>query len=141
MIKNKDRPFMRRGAGEFIGAAVVMPFIFAIILFIVNYLQISICEQKLIYAAYTCGREAVISFDQSEAQTNANNALAQIFKNDEDVSVTISSGGAGWIKGNIIGIIVEENLHPVLGIQSGVHSRRVAMMIEHSKWTDEIINY
>jgi hypothetical protein len=140
--KNEKKLRFRSGSGEFIGAAVVTPLIFLIILFIVNVLQIAMCEQKLIYAAYSCGREAVLSFDASEAQDHAEEKLGAIFTDGEDVSVKIQLQGSEWVKGNMAIIQVEQNFTPVLGIQKGVHARRIIMMIEHSRWhNDENTNY
>lgn len=144
MITRREKSFFRMGAGEFIGAAVVTPIIFIIILFIVNVLQISICEQKLIYAAYSCGREAVLSYNQDEAQVKANDRLSEIYTNGENVTVEvlpIKRNSSNWTKGNMVLIKVQENLNPVLGLQRGVHARFTVMMIEHSQWGDETISY
>lgn len=145
VAQKENKSFFKKGSGEFIGAAVVTPLIFLMVLFIVNVLQISICEQKLIYAAYSCGREAVISYSKEEAQTNASAKLAEIYTNGESVSVSvipIPEDSMYWIKGNMVIIKIEENLTPVLGLQKGVHARFTVMMVEHSQWTtDQNINY
>lgn len=129
--------FFRTGAGEFIGAAIVLPFIMTIIMFIVNIFQIAMCEQELIYAAYSCGREAVISYDYESAEENAR-AWKDAHLAGEEIDVSIDPKEIAWVKGNVIMITAEKDLKPILGIQSGVHARKVAMMIEHSKWTDEV---
>ena len=133
----KLKKFFRSGAGEFLGAAIVLPFIMAIIMFIVNIFQIAMCEQELIYAAYSCGREAVISYDYESAEANAQAWRDAHFAGD-GIDVSIDPKEIAWIKGNVLMVTAEKDLKPVLGIQSGVHARKVAMMIEHSKWTDEV---
>ena len=126
--------FFRKGSGEFIGAAVVLPLIFLIILFLINIFQIAMCEQKLIFAAYSCGRKAVISYDYESAEKSAQERLSQIYPDGSKVQVHLSPANAAWLKGNVIEIAVEQDLQTFLGIQTGVHTRYVAMMIEHSKW-------
>ncbi len=131
--KSKRLSF-RKGSGEFIGAAVVLPMIFVIILFLINIFQIAMCEQKLIFAAYSCGRQAVISYDYDTAVESAGKRLSQIYPEGSNVQVHITPEHAAWLKGNVIEIAVEQKISTFLGIQSGVHTRYVAMMIEHSKW-------
>lgn len=139
MSRIKERLGFKKGSGEFIGFAVVMPFIFIIILYIVNVLQIGVLEEKLTFAAYSCGRAAVISSSSDAAYSNAVSTLEEIQSQDglsiggTDVKVSIS-GNAAWVKGNIIIVDVSCYFEPVLGIQRGEHTRRVAMMIEHSEY-------
>ena len=140
-MKKVTRKSIKNGFGEFLGFALCVPIVMVCILFIINIFQIAMCEERLIYAVYKCGREAVMCYDNdpgasdndiSNAKGAANAMLQEIIPGGE---ITISVKG-GWTKGNVAAITVTENLHTVLGIQNGSHSRMIYMMIEHSKWAD-----
>lgn len=132
---------IKNGTGEYIGFAVVLPFITILLLLIVNIIQIALCEERLIYAVYKCGREAVMCYDYdpgaSENDINdargAANAMLQTIIPGGEISISVNGS---WTKGNVAAITVTENLNTVLGIQRGSHSRLIYMMIEHSKWAE-----
>lgn len=129
-----NRINVRKGVGEIIGFAVVIPFILVLILFIVNVFQIALCEEKLIYAAYRIGRQAVVSYTEPlESDPKINDILSSIFNDTSKVKHEISPRG-GWIKGNMVLVKVSYDFHGAVGFQNGTHERQIAMMIEHSHW-------
>ena len=125
---------LKKGSGEIIGFAIVIPFVVFLFLFIVNVFQISLCEEKLIYSAYCVGRKAAISYSKEEAKKNAEEVLAEIYADNYDkVGCEIEVKGS-WVKGNILFVHVTYNLRGAAGIQTGIHERAIAMMVEHSYW-------
>ena len=132
----------RRAAGEFIGAAIIIPLLLLIIMFIFNMAQIAICEERLTFAAYEAGRAAAISFSEEEASSAAKGMLDKIY-NGTGATYGMKLqrvSGPDWVKGAFLLIEVQEDLSTFLGYQSGIHARRLAMMIEHSYWAKESLN-
>ena len=127
---------IKKGAGEAIGFAVVIPFILFILLFILNVFQVALCEEKLIYAAYKLGRQAVISYSEPEKSDQAmNDVVSSIFNDTSKVDWNIRiRNGVGWVKGNMLQIEVTYDFKGAIGFQNGKHTRTIAMMIEHSYW-------
>lgn len=125
----------KRGAGEMIEMAVTLPMLLVLVFLLISLFQISKCEQRLIYASYFCGRTAAISFDAETARHNVEDVLKDINADGSNIDYTMDVRGS-WIKGNFVVITVHEDINTVLGFGSGLHNRKVAMMIEHSKWID-----
>lgn len=126
----------KKGAGELIGMAITLPLLIVLILLVLNIFQISRCEQRLIYASYFCGRSAAVSFDLDTAKENVDNVCNDLRAEGDDIKCELQVSG-NWIKGNFVVVTVSQELNPVLGIGKGQHTRRIAMMIEHSKWIEE----
>ena len=125
----------KRGLGELIGMAVTLPMILALVFLMINLFQISQCEQRLIYASYFCGRTAAVSYDTETATKNVEKILNELnAKDGTNIKCDDLEVHGNWIKGNFVVVKVHEELHPILGIGGGPHYRRIAMMIEHSKW-------
>lgn len=128
----------KRGLGELIGMAVTLPMILSLVFLMINLFQISQCEQRLIYASYFCGRTAAVSYDIQTAKDNVDKVLGELnAKDGTNISCDALEVHGNWIKGNFVVVKVHEELHPILGIGGGTHYRRIAMMIEHSKWIVE----
>lgn len=125
----------KKGIGELLEAAITLPIILFMLGFLINLFQIAQCEQRLIYSTYFCGRAACVAYDQNEAKTAIDNTLAEIVS-DGSLQADIQVNGA-WMKGNFVVVTVSQNLNPVFGVGKGLHSRRIAIMIEHSKWITE----
>lgn len=123
----------KSGVGESLEFAAVFPIILAVILFVIAIFQVTICEEKLTYAAYMGGRAAVISFDKETAETNAEETIDQIM-GDDPYELKISPDNITWEKGNVALIQVAQDLEPIFPYQKGKHIRQIAMMIEHSHW-------
>lgn len=133
---NMKKINFRKGNGEFIGAAISVPLLIILILLVVNIFQISRCEQRLIYASYFCGRSAAVSFDLDAAKDSVSNVCNELNSEGDEIKCELQVSG-NWIKGNFVVITVSQDLNPVLGIGRGQHTRRIAMMIEHSRWIEE----
>ena len=129
------------GMGEFIEFAIVAPIILLIFMFIVNYFQISNCEQKLIYASYMAGREAVTSYDKETAERAMKDVISELYDDGSNVECEIGIDASHWVKGNVTLITVREKLDTILPIGRGIHERTIGMMIEHSKWIKENTTY
>ena len=131
----------KSGSGEALGFTVVAPILLLITLFILNMYIISDCEQKLIYASYKAGRQAVIQYDCQSANEAMKNELDAIYGGSAaDHNVTWDLGikdDIYWEKGNVTLITVTQELKAILPLGNGPHTRSIGMMIEHSKWTNE----
>lgn len=141
-MKMKERLLRKQSAmGEFLEFAIVMPIILLIFMVIISYYQISECEQRLIYATYRSGREAVTSYDKADALKAMGDVIAELYPGDSSVEYEIGIDDGNWVKGNVTIITVRQKLDTLLPIGRGIHQRSVGMMIEHSKWIKENVTY
>lgn len=127
------KPDFKSGIGEALGVAATMPLLVFFILLVITIHQVTTCENQLIYAAYSGGRAAAISFDLETAKENLTEKVESLYP-DAEMTATISIGGSEWKKGNVAQITVSQELSPILPIWKGIHSRRLGVMIEHSYW-------
>jgi len=131
------------GAGEFLGFAIVAPILFWIVFMVISVYQVTMAEEKMIYATYLCGRSAVISNNVSEATQAGNAILSSLYTDDmiggiiipgaRNASFKIENGTVAWVKGNIVVISVTQDLKPIIGVMKGIRTRQLAMMIEQSQ--------
>ena len=138
----------KNGFGEYLGFAIVAPILFGLIFFMITVYQVTVAEEKLIYAAYMCGRQAVISRNVAEA-TDAGKSMLDIIYSDSSTDAIggiivpgvgtatfkiENSSSVNWVKGNVIVVSVTQDLNPILPFAGGQRTRQLAMMIEQSNW-------
>ena len=133
-MKGKKIDF-RSGMGEFLGFAIIFPIVIAIIFTIISVYQVAMCEERLIFAAYKCGREAAMAYDYDDAVKRAEAARDEVAPNAE-LRIDVQNGNV-WVKGNFVRISISEELTTAFGFQNGIHCREYYMMIEHSKWAPD----
>ena len=134
MKKFKTKAFWKKGGGEIIGFAYVMPFIIMLICCIIAAAQISIVNQRLSYTAYNAGRAAVVSVDETTARDRGFAVFESVMGDSGTTSyipfeLTVMDGNQ-WVKGSFVRITVRSYVRTLLPFTSGVREESIVMMIE-----------
>lgn len=127
--------FWKKGNGELLGFACMIPFMMFIILFIISIAQIGVINSELQQAAYNCGRAAVVSESEVIAESRAEAMYMQLIgPNTSGHSYTQCEievlDGADWEKGSYIRCTVRYYADVMMPFTSGVREQSVVMMIE-----------
>lgn len=153
---------IKRGSGELLGFALMVPFIMMLLCAVLSSAQITVANQQLTYAAYSAGRAAVVAEDEELASQRAA-AVLEILYGDKYQGMEFSRGemvssdvsldnsevwckiqylgtGASWIKGDVIKCTVYQNLNPIMPFTAGVRAQSVVMMIENGEIPTEFFN-
>ena len=135
----KSTRFWRKGSGELLGFVIIAPFIILLICFIIAATQISITNQNLTFAAYNCGRAAVISETYNIAEKKANEIyLAEMGDVGSDAAhysfipcELEVLNGEEWEKGSYVKCTVRYYISTMMPFTSGVREQSIVMMIEN----------
>ena len=153
---------LKRGAGELLGFALMVPFIMMLLCAVLSSAQITVANQQLTYAAYSAGRAAVVAESEDLASERAEAVLDVLYgdryqgisftRADADaLGLSLGNGevyckiqylgtGASWIKGDVIKCTVYQNLNPIMPFTAGVRAQSVVMMIENGELPTEFFN-
>ena len=134
----------RDGFGEYLGFALVIPLVFIFVFFMISTFQVTVAEEKLIYASYRAGRAAITADNEASARKNAQAVLEEIYHGNLSADANNLAPGmaafqiekASWIKGNIVKVSVSQHVDTMLPGMSTIHKRCLGLMIEHSTWYD-----
>ena len=140
MKKLLQKSFWKKGGGEIIGFAYILPFIIMLICCVIAAAQISVVNQRLSYTAYNSCRSAVVSVDETTAQERG---LAIFESVMGDSATLISQSGVSyvpfemtvldgnpWVKGSFVKCTVRVYVRTLLPFTSGVREESIVMMIE-----------
>lgn len=142
MKKFLQRSYWKKGGGEIIGFAYILPFIIMLICCIIAAAQISIVNQRLSYTAYNACRAAVVSVDETTAHERGL-AIFEGVMGDSATAVSESGvsyvpfemivlDGNPWQKGSFVKCTVRVYVRTLLPFTSGIREESIVMMIESS---------
>jgi hypothetical protein len=130
--------FWKKGGGEIIGFAYILPFIVMLICCLIAAAQVSITNQRLSYTAYSSCRSAVVSIDENTARDRGY-AIYESIMGDPNANsggvtyvpfeMTVLDGNQ-WIKGSFVKCTVRVYVKTLLPFTSGVREESIIMMIE-----------
>lgn len=140
------KKFFRRGNGELLGFAIIMPMFIFLMTFIVAIAQVALAKEKMEYVAYSCGRAAVVAENAEQGIANAEDIIRNsdqqyhasvkfIINNQEITSSNVHTlTGIPWHKGQNMTVVVTYSIpvisNPVMGVLGGQHENKIVMMIE-----------
>ena len=128
----------RKGNGELIGFAVVVPLILMLIISMYAFQIYATHSQQLCVAAYAVGRAAVVSDDPGNGYKRAEVVLKSICSGNVTTSASSTAGDVwftisypeGWKIGSIAEIAVYEHMGGIFPFPERDLSWKLAMMIE-----------
>ena len=151
LLKNIKKIKWNKGVGEFLGFAVVIPFVTLMICAIFSAAQICIVSEQMLYASYSVARASVVCADEETGKDRASAVLQTLYpsstcvvsfvddKNTDTPTVTgyvncsikYVDSSMEWKKGSIIECTVSQYVTPLMPFTSGVRSQTIAMMVEN----------
>ena len=126
----------RKGGGELLGFAMVLPAIMLVFGAIIMAAQLGLARQSIEYTTYSAARAAVICESQSQAQQAAEllvEDMAQDIPGVEPGSVSVNSRnymGSIWQKGGLIKCTVEAKVNTISPWSNSTVAADITMMIE-----------
>lgn len=130
------KKFLKKGGGEILGFAVVLPMIVFCVIMITSIVQLSVIQEHLEYTVYSASRAAVVSDDMETAVKRAEEVAKSCFEeagyDPDDVSVEMKLDNAeqGWCKGNFLTCKVTVYVDLLAPFTDGDRSASIVMMIE-----------
>ena len=126
----------RKGGGELLGFAMVLPAIMLVFGAIIMAAQLGLARQSIEYTKYSAARAAVICESQSQAQQAAEllvEDMAQDIPGVEPGSVSVNIRnymGSIWQKGGLIKCTVEAKVNTISPWSNSTVAADITMMIE-----------
>ena len=126
----------RKGGGELLGFAMVLPAIMLVFGAIIMAAQLGLARQSIEYTTYSAARAAVICESQSQAQQAAEllvEDMAQDIPGVEPGSVSVNIRnymGSIWQKGGLIKCTVEAKVNTISPWSNSTVVADITMMIE-----------
>ena len=126
----------RKGGGELLGFAMVLPAIMLVFGAIIMAAQLGLARQSIEYTTYSAARAAVICESQSQAQQAAEllvEDMAQDSPGGEPGSVSVNIRnymGSIWQKGGLIKCTVEAKVNTISPWSNSTVAADITMMIE-----------
>ena len=126
----------RKGVGELLGFAMVLPAIMLVFGAIIMAAQLGLARQSIEYTTYSAARAAVICESQSQAQQAAEllvEDMAQDIPGVEPGSVSVNIRnymGSIWQKGGLIKCTVEAKVNTISPWSNSTVAADITMMIE-----------
>ena len=126
----------RKGGGELLGFAMVLPAIMLVFGAIIMAAQLGLARQSIEYTTYSAARAAVICESQSQAQQAAEllvEDMAQDIPGVEPGSVSVNIRnymGSIWQKGGLIKCTVEAKGNTISPWSNSTVAADITMMIE-----------
>ena len=126
----------RKGGGELLGFAMVLPAIMLVFGAIIMAAQLGLARQSIEYTTYSAARAAVICESQSQAQQAAEllvEDMAQDIPGVEPGSVSVNIRnymGSIWQKGGLIKCTVEAKVNTISPWSNSTVAADSTMMIE-----------
>lgn len=126
----------RKGGGELLGFAMVLPAIMLVFGAIIMAAQLGLARQAIEYTTYSAARAAVICESQSQAQQAAEllvEDMAQDIPGVEPGSVSVNIRnymGSIWQKGGLIKCTVEAKVNTISPWSNSTVAADITMMIE-----------
>ena len=126
----------RKGGGELLGFAMVLPAIMLVFGAIIMAAQLGLARQSIEYTTYSAARAAVICESQSQAQQAAEllvEDMAQDIPGVEPGSVSVNIRnyvGSIWQKGGLIKCTVEAKVNTISPWSNSTVAADITMMIE-----------
>ena len=126
----------RKGGGELLGFAMVLPAIMLVFGAIIMAAQLGLARQSIEYTTYSAARAAVICESQSQAQQAAEllvEDMAQDIPGVEPGSVSVNIRnymGSIWQKGGLIKCTVEAKDNTISPWSNSTVAADITMMIE-----------
>lgn len=140
-IKRKRIDY-RKGSGELLSFVICLPALLFLFTCIISSIQVGSIKQALDYAAYSCGRTAVVCDTLAAAETRSQLVADKIVYDSAggivpgSVTVTISiMDNQAWAKGNFIRCTVAADVETAAPFVSGTKTGTIVMMIERTKVT------
>ena len=127
---------LRKGGGELLGFAMVLPAIMLVFGAIIMAAQLGLARQSIEYTTYSAARAAVICESQSQAQQAAEllvEDMAQDIPGVEPGSVSVNIRnymGSIWQKGGLIKCTVEAKVNTISPWSNSTVAADITMMIE-----------
>lgn len=145
-LKNKylclPEEYWKKGGGELLGFAIIIPCIMLLIMAIVAATQIANINQALNYCAYNACRTAVVSDSYAAAEQRVQESYELQFGTEnsrkhgyEPVSLEMINPGETWKKGNFVKCTVRYHINTIMPFTSGVREYSIVMMIENGNGT------
>lgn len=125
----------KRGSGEALTFAVIVPLTMFMLVAIVSAVQLGLVSQKLSYAVYSCGRAAAVSEDSTSGIARATELYDEIMGLDylEDGYIPCEIevlDNESWEKGSYIRITVKYKIDVLLPFIPDSRTESIVMMIE-----------
>ena len=126
----------RKGGGELLGFAMVLPAIMLVFGAIIMAAQLGLARQSIEYTTYSAARAAVICESQSQAQQAAEllvEDMAQDIPGVEPGSVSVNIRnymGSIWQKGGLIKCTVEAKVNTISPWSNSTVAADITIMIE-----------
>lgn len=140
-----------KGVGEFLGFAVVIPFVTLMICAIFSAAQICIVSEQMLYASYSVARASVVCADEETGKDRATAVLETLYPSSScsvsfvddskadtptvtghvNCSIKYVDSSMEWKKGSIIQCTISQYVTPLMPFTSGVRSQTIAMMVEN----------
>lgn len=147
MLKMKRNKInWRKGSGELIGFAIVLPLLMILIMGIVGVAQLGLTRMALEQAAYIGCRAGVVRSDAESAQYAAENAVKMrlgqaafgIEQDDIEVALTPVAGITDtsttttpeWVKGTMVEMVVTVKVTTFLPLLPDTMQTSINMMVE-----------
>jgi len=136
-IKRKlcSKKFWKQGGGELLGFALTVPVVIFLVCCVVSAFQVAIANQELSYAAYNCGRAAVVSDSYELGSDRAKDVYGAIIEGSGDGSYIPCEiellDGETWGKGAYIKCTVRLYVDVLMPFTSGIREQSVVMMVEN----------
>jgi hypothetical protein len=133
----------RRGSGEIVGFAIVMPLLMLVFCALIMAAQLGLARQALEYSLYTAARAAVVQDNIVNAR-NAANLMADAEIQTGTIGVTgydlqmevisgtfnPASGGIRWEKGALLKVILTIDVDTISPFRDSQLASEIIMMIE-----------
>lgn len=126
----------RKGGGELLGFAMVLPAIMLVFCAIIMAAQLGLARQSIEYTTYSAARAAVICESQSQAQQAAELLVEDMEKDipgiqANSISVNIKNYmGSTWQKGGLIKCTVVAKVNTISPWSDSTVTADITMMIE-----------
>lgn len=133
-----SKGYWRKGGGELLGFAIIIPCIMLLIMAIVASTQIANINQALNYCAYNTCRTAVVSDNYAAAEQRVQESYELQFGSEnyrkygyEPVTLELIDSSLPWQKGNFVRCTVRYHINTIMPFTSGVREYSIVMMIEN----------
>lgn len=160
----KNRIKWRKGSGELIGFAIILPIVVLFIITILSTAKISNAKQRLTYMTYTVARAMCVSSNEERAINRGDAIMAHVFGDtytgcDYAHNGTSSFGtdyvpfgtptyirdtrlyanllGDKWENGTILEITISQSQNSLMPLSKITYSQSLAVMVESGGEVDE----
>ena len=154
-MRNRNFEEWKRGSGELLGFAIVVPFVMLLICAILSATQVSSLQQRLTYATYTASRAACVSNNEERAVFRADAVVAdmygssytgyKLFRQGETVTVPHLENGQvflavqmlapEWKKGATLRCTLYQYIVPLIPFSNATHYQSLTVVIENDTIT------